>query len=115
MDERELIEFDIEYNLAETFPDRVNAAESKRKCTICGTASQAIPAADLTVIKSQHAAQPLGHLRLYCRDHLAESRVGGSRSRSHDGPVGPVCPECFVVVPSATGQCDTCGWAGSTN
>ena len=115
MDDRELIEFDIEYNLAETFPDRVNAAESMRKCTICGTASQAIPAEQLTVIKTHHASQPLGNLRLYCAAHLSGVRGGGSRSGSHDGPVGPVCPECFVVIPSATGQCDTCGWAGSAN
>jgi hypothetical protein len=110
MDERELIEFDVEYNLAETFPNRINAAESMRKCSLCGTASQAIPAVDLTVIKSQHAAQPLGHLRLYCRDHLAESR-GGSWAGSALGPAGPVCPTCFVAIPTGTLECDTCGWS----
>ena len=109
MDARELIEFDVEYNLAEVFPDRIHASELMRKCTVCGAASQALPAADLTVIKIRHATQPMGNLRLYCPDHLSQSR-GQSGHSSPQGPAGPVCPTCFLAIPSGTLECDACGW-----
>jgi hypothetical protein len=70
-DERGLIEYDTPRVLAEVFPDRIGAPGDLRKCSPCGRNSQPQPASELTVIKLHHARQPLGHLRIYCHDHLA--------------------------------------------
>lgn len=70
--ERGLIEFETPRVLGEVFPDRVDAPETLRQCSVCGKESQALRASELTVIKRRHGGQPLGHLRLYCHEHLAD-------------------------------------------
>ena len=57
-DERDLIEFDTEYVLAEVFPGRIDADDSWRKCSRCGVNSKALPASELTVIKHQASSAP---------------------------------------------------------
>lgn len=112
MDERELIDFETPYVLSESFPDRVDAPGELRRCSQCGGSSQPLPASELTVIKHHVGGQPLGHLRLYCRDHLAATKewdASGGPGRS--GPTGPMCLSCFVTVPLGTGICETCGEA----
>jgi RNA polymerase subunit RPABC4/transcription elongation factor Spt4 len=110
-DERLLIEFEKPYVLAEAFPGRVNATEERRKCSICGQRSQALPASALTVIKHRHGAQPLGHLRLYCPEHLVGAREWSDAADGGGGgrKSGPVCRNCFVIVPVGTRVCDSCG------
>ena len=108
-DERELIEFDTEYVLSEVFPERIDAPDSWRRCSLCGAASKAWPASELTVVKRHHGNQPLGHLVLYCHDHITranewDSIPGGSRE------LGPVCPKCHLSVPVGTLECEGCGW-----
>jgi RNA polymerase subunit RPABC4/transcription elongation factor Spt4 len=110
MDERELIEFETPYVLAEVFPSRILAPEDQRKCSQCGVESRPLPASELTVIKHRHSSQPLGHMRIYCHEHLAGAKewtesAGGETSRR----TGPVCPNCFMTVPTGTGVCETCG------
>lgn len=75
-----------------------------------GFQSQALPVSALTVIKHRVSNQPLGQLRMYCREHLAQATEEWSRGDGgHVNTMGPVCPNCFVVVPSGTAICDTCG------
>lgn len=108
-DERDLIEFDTEYVLSEVFPERVDARDSWRKCSLCGAASNAWPASELTVVKRRHGNQPLGHLVLYCHEHIARANDWDSGSGS-SGRFGPVCPECHMAIPVGTMKCDGCGW-----
>lgn len=110
-DERLRIEFEKPYVLAEAFPERVDAAEEWRKCSFCGLQSQALPASELTVIKNRHGTQPLGHLLLYCPQHLAGAKERGDSVDSVDGgrKRGPVCRNCFITVPIGTRVCDSCG------
>ncbi len=109
VDERELIEFETPYVLAEAFPARIGAAAGQRRCSQCGSQSQASPASQLTVVKHRHATQPLGHLRLYCREHAPGAKEWSSGASGSGGNAGPTCPQCFVTVPSGTRVCDTCG------
>ena len=109
-DERLRIEFEVPYPLGEAFPERRDALPEMRKCSMCGSDSQALPADQLTVIKHRHALQPLGHLRLYCPGHAAsaaEWSSGGTVGRGAKD--GPFCPSCNLTVPSGTRVCDTCG------
>lgn len=104
-----MIEFETPYVLAEVFPSRIDAPAELRKCSQCGADAQAWPAWELTVI-NRHTSQPLGHLRIYCHEHVARANdwnesLGGERS----GRTGPVCPNCFMTVPLGTGVCETCG------
>lgn len=108
VDERELIEFETPYVMAEVFPGRIDAPDSLRRCSRCGADSKAWPASELTVIKHGVSNQPLGHLVMYCHEHLASATEWGV---SPDAPqkTGPVCPSCFLTVPLGTGVCDNCG------
>ena len=110
-DERLRIEFEKPYVLAEAFPERVNAAEKWRKCSLCGLQSQALPASELTVIKHRHGTQPLGNLRLYCPQHLAGAKEWSDSADGVDGgrKRGPICRNCFIAVPIGTRVCDSCG------
>ena len=58
-DERDLIGFDTEYVLSEVYPDRVDAPNASRGCSLCGAASTMWPASELTVVNRRHGAQPL--------------------------------------------------------
>lgn len=107
-DERGRIEFETPYVLAEAFPERIEAGPHLRRCSQCGSDSQALSAWDLTVIKHRVSNQPLGHLRLYCLEHLAQAKAEWSRGSAGELN-GPVCPNCFTVVPSGTKTCDRCG------
>jgi hypothetical protein len=109
IDERERIDFETSYVLAEVFPARIEAPAGMRRCSQCGSQSQALSAWKLTVIKHRHDTQPLGHLRLYCGEHLAGAVEWRSGLSGAGGKTGPVCPNCFLTVPVGTGVCDTCG------
>lgn len=111
INERELLDFETPYVLAEVFPARVSGPESLRRCSECGSQSQALQASKLTVIKHRLDTQPLGHLRLYCDEHLAGATEWGSGAGGSRGKTGSMCPNCFVTVPLGTGVCDTCGAA----
>jgi hypothetical protein len=81
-----------------------------RKCSMCGSNSQALPADKLTVIKHHHALQPLGHLRLYCPEHAASAAEWSGGGAGGDGAKdGPACPTCNITVPIGTRVCDLCG------
>lgn len=108
-DERDWIEFDTTYVLAEVFPDRINAPDHLRRCSVCGIQSQALPASKLTVIKHRHGGQPSGHLRLYCDEHVGGAKEWSENVGGVGGKTGPFCPNCFVNVPFGTGICDSCG------
>lgn len=109
VDERELIEFETPYVLAEVFPARIGAPAELRRCSQCRLQSQASPASQLTVIKHRHATQPLGHLRLYCHEHAPGAKEWSSGLSGSGGNAGRMCPQCFVAVPIDTRVCDTCG------
>lgn len=109
-DERDLIEFETPYSLAEALPERIAAPDRLRRCSQCGSRSQALPASALTVIKHRVSNQPLGQLRLYCHEHLAQAKEEWNHGLPGGvGTTAPVCPNCFVLVPSGTKTCDTCG------
>jgi hypothetical protein len=109
-DERELIEYEVPHILGEIFPGRRDAPPHMRKCSACGTDSQPWPADQLTVIKHRHASQPLGHLRLYCPQHATDaSEWSGTDASGGSSRPGAVCPNCFITVPSGTGECESCG------
>ena len=108
-DERPSIEFESPQRLDEAFPERKNAPPELRRCSECGANSQARPASELTVIKHRHATQPLGHLRLYCPEHLALAKEWTDGSAGRRTRTGPVCPACHLTVPLGTGICESCG------
>lgn len=109
-DERELIEFETPVILAVAFPERVDAPDRLRRCSQCGSDSRALPASELTVIKHRVSNQPLGQLRLYCHEHLADATDEWESSSAGGGhKMGPICPDCFLAVPSGTRRCDSCG------
>ncbi|MCR3719553.1 MULTISPECIES: hypothetical protein [Prauserella salsuginis group] len=104
-DERDVIDFDTEYVLAEAFPGRVDAPAVYRRCTWC-TDQQPWPAAELTVFKTRVSGDPQGRLLLYCPDHVDGRDAAGPAGTS--GRTGPRCPQCWVEVPTGTGFCDMC-------
>lgn len=107
-DERELLEFDQEYVLSDALPHR-GSPDRMATCSVCGADSPAWPSSALTIVKRHHASQPLGHLVVYCPDHIAQAREwntgGGDSAR-----MGPICPNDNVAVPTGTMECDICGW-----
>ena len=109
MDERQFIEFETPYVLADVLPERIDAPEDMRRCSQCGANSKALPASELTVVKHRHESQPAGHMRLYCDEHLAGAREWSSGLGGSGGRTGPTCPNCFVSVPIGTLTCDQCG------
>lgn len=110
VDERSLLEFESPRNLAEIFPHRVGAPPHLRRCSVCGANSQALPAEALTVIKHRHGAQDLGHMRLYCDEHLrGATEWRDTPGGAGGGRIGKVCPTCFISVPLGTGICESCG------
>lgn len=56
-----------------------------------------------------HGNQPLGHLVLYCHEHIARANEWDS-SPGGSGKVGPVCPSRRMSVPVGRLECDQCGW-----
>jgi hypothetical protein len=62
----------------------------------------------LTVVKRHHGTQPLGHLIVYCPEHIAGANEWESSGGS--GKFGPICPDCHMAIPAGTMECDVCGW-----
>ena len=108
VDERDLIEFETEYVVADPFPDRIDRSDLL-KCSACGAESKPLPATEVTVIKHRHGSPPLGHLRLHFHTHLAAAKLEWGSSGGGSQRMGAICPNCRVAVPVGTGECDTCG------
>lgn len=111
-DERDLIGFDSEYVLSEVYPDRVDAPNAWRGCSLCGAASTAWPASELTVVNRRHGAQPLGHLAPCCHQRIDTANDWGS-SPGGSGRPAPPCPHGHRTIPVATMKCDDCRWTPS--
>ena len=96
-DERDLIEFDTEDVLSEVYPDRVDAPNASRGCSLCGAASTAWPASELTVVHRRHGAQPLGHLAPTATSTSPLPTIGAA---ALVGRAGLVRPAPIAIGPS---------------
>lgn len=111
-DERDSLIVGVPYVMSEACPWRVDAEPKYRRCSSCGSRSQALPASDLWVIKEHRSNNPAGALRIYCAYHLDRMGSPGTAGGGTSGPVGAVCPHCFIATPAGTGICESCGWKG---
>jgi hypothetical protein len=95
------------------------------RCVRCDPASALRPREELWAVKHRHPNSHSGHVRFYCDQHVpkpappaapAPSRAPQRRERaaaprrspSVSETPRPVCPTCFVEVPSS-GICGVCG------
>jgi len=95
-------------------------------CVLCGADAAPWPRAELWAVKHRHPNSHSGHVRFYCDRHVPApaapvaapaSRTAPPRRERASAPrrspsvaetPRPVCPDCFVEVPSS-GICGVCG------